>query len=83
VHTCQGCSCRHPDYINPFVLVLLAKRNQFRRQGSYAAADKLACAFNIITANNIGSRMCKLANAPVKETWSTLKLNSAAHDRNN
>jgi hypothetical protein len=64
---------RKPNYINPFVKVLLAKRNKFRRQGN-AAADILACAINNITANNIRSRMRKLANAPVKELWSAVRL---------
>jgi hypothetical protein len=45
-----------PDYINPFVEVLLANRNKFRRQGNNAAADKLACTVNNVIANNTRSR---------------------------
>jgi hypothetical protein len=64
------------DYINPFVKVLIAKRNKFRHRGIIAAAEKLTCAISNIIANIIRSLLRKLANTPVKEMWSN---NSVRH----
>jgi hypothetical protein len=71
---------RDPDYISPYVKLLLAKRNRLRKRGHSAAVDKLACAINQIIANNMRNRLRKVANAPIKEMWKALKLNNPERD---
>jgi hypothetical protein len=47
---------RDPEYINPFVNVLLAKRNKFRWQGNITVVDKLVHAIKNIIANKSRSQ---------------------------
>jgi hypothetical protein len=71
---------RDPDYISPYVKLLLAKRNRLRKRGHSAAADKLAYAINQIIATNMRNRLRKVTNAPIKEMWQALKLNNPERD---
>jgi hypothetical protein len=71
---------RDPDYISPYVKLLLAKRNRLRKRGHSAAADKLAYAINQIIATNMRNRLRKVTNAPIKEMWKALKLNNPERD---
>jgi hypothetical protein len=71
---------RNPDYITPFVQLLLNKRNKLRRRGCYTAANKLASKINEIIAGTVRKRLSKLADAPINAMWKALKLNNSSHD---
>jgi hypothetical protein len=73
---------RDPEFVTPFIKVLLNKRNKLRRQGDFAAANNLARRINFIIADTLCGRLSRLVHAPVKDMWNAINFKSAAREYN-